>query len=177
MAQSLRFPCWTTQRHACMHAQEAACPPFVCHQRAAPTLTPCGPAHCTAPTLTPCIYMQACITALPPSDRWNDHVLAYLRGMGVEQHRSLMRSAISKIHGCLSDTIRAAAAAAASSPSEPSPWFDGGSSGHYRSRSCRSAAAEGPATGPLLLACFSMVAHPSYQQLLQVGNYGMTVYR
>ena len=111
--------------------------------------------------------MQACITALPPSDRWDEHVLAYLRGMGVEQHRGLMRNAVSKMRTCLSDTMRAAAAAAAAPLSELSLWFDGGCSDRLRCRSA--AAAEGPAAGPLLLACFSMVAHPSYQQLLQVG--------
>ena len=41
--------------------------------------------------------MQASITALPPPDQWNDHVLAYLRDMGVDHYRGLLHNSLLKI--------------------------------------------------------------------------------
>ena len=50
--------------------------------------------------------MQASITALPPPDQWNDHVLAYLRDMGVDQYRGLTQNSVSKIQDFLFSSVR-----------------------------------------------------------------------
>ena len=50
--------------------------------------------------------MQASITALPPPDQWNDHVLAYLGSMGVDHHRGMMRSTITQIRELLPVTMK-----------------------------------------------------------------------
>ena len=58
------------------------------------------------PTLASFCTRQASITALPPPDKWNDHVLAYLGSMGVDHHRGMMRSTIMQIRELLPITMK-----------------------------------------------------------------------
>ena len=45
----------------------------------------------------PICPMQASMMALPPPDQWNDHVLAYLGGIGVDHYRGLLHNSLLKI--------------------------------------------------------------------------------
>ncbi len=50
--------------------------------------------------------MQASMTALPPPDQWNDHVLAYLRDMGVDHYRGLLNNTLLKMKELLFSSMR-----------------------------------------------------------------------
>ena len=50
--------------------------------------------------------MQASITALPPPDQWNDHVLAYLGGIGVDHYRGLLHNTVLKMKELLFSSMR-----------------------------------------------------------------------
>ena len=50
--------------------------------------------------------MQASITALPPPDQWNDHVLAYLGGIGVDHYRGLLHNTVLKMKELLFSSVR-----------------------------------------------------------------------
>ena len=50
--------------------------------------------------------MQASITALPPPDQWNDHVLAYLRDIGVDHYRGLRHNTVLKMKELLFSSMR-----------------------------------------------------------------------
>ena len=45
--------------------------------------------------------MQASISALPPPDQWNDHVLAHLTSMSADHHRGLIQDIHHKIRAFL----------------------------------------------------------------------------
>lgn len=50
--------------------------------------------------------MQVSFTALPPPDQWSEHVLAYLRGLGVDRYRNLLNDALLKIKEFLFSTLK-----------------------------------------------------------------------
>ena len=45
--------------------------------------------------------MQASVSALPPPDRWNDHLLAHFTSMSVDHHRGLIQDIHRKIRDYL----------------------------------------------------------------------------
>ena len=50
--------------------------------------------------------MQASMMALPPPDQWNDHVLAYLGGIGVDHYRDLLHNTLLKMKELLFSSMR-----------------------------------------------------------------------
>ena len=54
----------------------------------------------------PICPMQATMMALPPPDQWNDHVLAYLGGIGVDHYRGLLHNTVLKMKELLSSSMR-----------------------------------------------------------------------
>ena len=50
--------------------------------------------------------MQASISALPPPDQWNDHVLAHFTSMSADHHRGILYDTHRKVRDILPQALR-----------------------------------------------------------------------